>query len=112
MITITLCTTAKVTLMYGTILWTLWERERVGRFGRMTLKHVKYFSLLVIQNHLFYMLSDRNPYYNEYHFPQIHYTYLLLLYPETVSSPLFIHLYTDRMIAKENRYDNLSFLPG
>jgi len=20
----------------------LWERERVGRFGRMTLKHVKY----------------------------------------------------------------------
>ena len=24
------------------ILWTLWERERVGRFGRMALKHVKY----------------------------------------------------------------------
>ena len=23
-------------------LWTLWERERVGRFGRMALKHVKY----------------------------------------------------------------------
>ena len=22
--------------------WTLWERERVGRFGRMILKHVKY----------------------------------------------------------------------
>ena len=22
--------------------WTLWERERVGRFGRMALKHVKY----------------------------------------------------------------------
>ena len=21
---------------------TLWERERVGRFGRMALKHVKY----------------------------------------------------------------------
>src|SRR5574337_1307725 len=34
--------TAKETLMYGTVLWTLWERERVGRFGRMTLKHVKY----------------------------------------------------------------------
>ena len=34
--------TAKVTLMYGTVLWTLWERERVGRFGRMALKHVKY----------------------------------------------------------------------
>ena len=25
-----------------TVLWTLWERERVGRFGRMALKHVKY----------------------------------------------------------------------
>ena len=44
MITITLCPvyeTAKVTLMYGTVLWNLWERERVGRSGRMTLKHVK-----------------------------------------------------------------------
>ena len=30
------------TLMYRTVLWTLWERERGGRFGRMTLKHVKY----------------------------------------------------------------------
>ena len=30
--------------MYRTGLWTLWERERerVGRFGRMALKHVKY----------------------------------------------------------------------
>ena len=28
--------------MYRTVLWTLWERERVGRFGRMTLKRVKY----------------------------------------------------------------------
>ena len=34
--------TAKEILMYGTVLWTLWERERVGRFGRMALKHVKY----------------------------------------------------------------------
>ena len=25
-----------------TVLWTLWERERVGRFGRTALKHVKY----------------------------------------------------------------------
>ena len=25
-----------------TVLWTLWERERVGRLGRMALKHVKY----------------------------------------------------------------------
>ena len=33
--------TAKETLMYRTVLWTLWERERVGRFGRMALKHVK-----------------------------------------------------------------------
>ena len=24
--------------MYRTVLWTLWERERVGRFGRVTLK--------------------------------------------------------------------------
>ena len=29
------------TLMYRIGLWTLWERERVGRFGRMALKHVK-----------------------------------------------------------------------
>ena len=34
--------TAKETLMYRTVLWTLWERERVGRFGRTALKHVKY----------------------------------------------------------------------
>ena len=34
--------TAEETLMYRTVLWTLWERERVGRFGRMALKHVKY----------------------------------------------------------------------
>ena len=27
--------------MYRTVFWTLWERERVGRFGRMALKHVK-----------------------------------------------------------------------
>ena len=32
--------TAKETLMNRTVLWTLWERERVGRFGRMALKHV------------------------------------------------------------------------
>ena len=30
--------TAKETLMYRSVLWTLWERERVGRFGRMALK--------------------------------------------------------------------------
>ena len=32
--------TAKETLMYRTAFWTLWERERVGSFGRMALKHV------------------------------------------------------------------------
>ena len=34
--------TAKETLMYRTVLWTIWERERVGRFGRMAMKHVTY----------------------------------------------------------------------
>ena len=32
----------ELSLLYRTVLWTLWERERVGRFGRMALKHVKY----------------------------------------------------------------------
>ena len=32
--------TAEETLMYRTVFWTLWERERVGWFGRMALKHV------------------------------------------------------------------------
>ena len=32
--------TAKETLTYRSVLWTLWERERVGRFGEMALKHV------------------------------------------------------------------------
>ena len=31
---------ARETLMYRTVLLTLWERERVGRFGRMALKYV------------------------------------------------------------------------
>ena len=30
--------TAKETLMYRTVLWTLLQRERVGRFWRMALK--------------------------------------------------------------------------
>ena len=34
------CETAKETQMYRTDFWTLWERERVGWFGRMALKHV------------------------------------------------------------------------
>ena len=36
------CDTAKETQMYRTIFWTLWERARVGWFGRMALKHVNY----------------------------------------------------------------------
>ena len=36
------CEIAKETQVYRTVFWTLWERERVGRFGRMALKHVKY----------------------------------------------------------------------
>ena len=28
--------------MYRTVFWTLWERVRVGWFGRMALKHVNY----------------------------------------------------------------------
>ena len=42
MVTIILCTGQQKRLMYRTVLWTLWERERVGGFGRMALKHVKY----------------------------------------------------------------------
>ena len=34
------CETAEETQMYRTVFWTLWERERVGWFGRMALKHV------------------------------------------------------------------------
>ena len=34
------CETAKETQMYRTVFWTLWERERVGCFGKMALKHV------------------------------------------------------------------------
>ena len=26
--------------MYRTVVWTLWERERLGRFGRTALKHI------------------------------------------------------------------------
>jgi len=32
--------TAKETLMYRTVLWTLWERERVGRFGRKAMTNL------------------------------------------------------------------------
>ena len=34
------CEMAKETQMYRTVLWILWERERVGWFGRMALKHI------------------------------------------------------------------------
>ena len=33
------CETAKKTQMYRTVFWTLWERVRVGGYGRMALKH-------------------------------------------------------------------------
>ena len=36
------CETAKETQMYRTVFWTLWEREKVGWFGRMALKHEHY----------------------------------------------------------------------
>ena len=36
------CETAKETQMCRTVFWTLWERARVGWFGRMALKHVYY----------------------------------------------------------------------
>ena len=36
------CETAKETQMYRTVFWTLWERARLGWFGRMALKHVYY----------------------------------------------------------------------
>ena len=42
MVTIGLYARQQKTQMYRTVFWTLWERERVGRFGRMALKHVKY----------------------------------------------------------------------
>ena len=31
----------KETLMYRTVLWTLWERERVGRFGEKKKEEVR-----------------------------------------------------------------------
>ena len=36
------CETAKETQMHRTVFWTLWEKARVGWFGRMALKHVYY----------------------------------------------------------------------
>jgi len=43
--------------MYRTGLWTLWERERVGRFGRMALKKKKryYNKKIHLQLPLFYL---------------------------------------------------------
>ena len=34
------CETAKVTQMYRTVFWTLWEKARVGWSDRIALKHV------------------------------------------------------------------------
>ena len=36
------CETEKETQMYRTVFWTLWEKVRVGWYGRMALKHVNY----------------------------------------------------------------------
>ena len=36
------CETARETQMYWTVFWTLWERVRVGWYGKMALKHVNY----------------------------------------------------------------------
>ena len=35
-----ICEMGKETQMYRTVFWTLWERARVGCFGRMALKYV------------------------------------------------------------------------
>ena len=40
MVMITLYAKQQKRQMYRTVFWTLWERERVGCFGRMALKHV------------------------------------------------------------------------
>ena len=40
--------TAKETLMYRTVFWTLRERERVGWFGRMALNHSRLDFLMII----------------------------------------------------------------
>ena len=40
MVMITLYARQQETQMYRTVFWTLWERARVGWFGRMALKHV------------------------------------------------------------------------
>ena len=38
----------RVFCLYRTVLLTLCERERVGRFGRMAMKHVKYHVGIVV----------------------------------------------------------------
>ena len=44
MVTITLYVRQQKSIeqLYRTVFWTLWERARVGWFGRMALKHVYY----------------------------------------------------------------------
>ena len=37
-----ICKTEKETQVYGTELWTLWEKARVGCFKRTASKHVYY----------------------------------------------------------------------
>jgi len=42
MVTITLYARQQKRQLYWTVFWTLWERARVGWYGRMALKHVNY----------------------------------------------------------------------
>ena len=35
--------------MYRTVFWTLWERKRVGSFGKMALKHIRNESPVQVQ---------------------------------------------------------------
>ena len=42
MVMITLYARQQKRQMFRTDFWTLWERKKVGRFGRMALKHVHY----------------------------------------------------------------------
>ena len=49
---------AKETQMYRTVFWTLWERARVGWFGRMALKHVYYHMWNESKVQVWWMIQD------------------------------------------------------
>ena len=52
------CEIAKETQMYRTEFWTLRERERVGWFGRMALKHVYYHVRNEVPVYVQYRIQD------------------------------------------------------